>query len=396
MLTTLALKSKYSAEQILIVLIARLYFKKTPREEVIVFLNQHEVNWALWVKMAVLHGVSTFLTHVILKEDVPIPSIYLSQLQKRKSQFGLKAMHQTMVLKQLIKDLDAENIKVLPYKGVVFSAAYFDSFLWRESTDIDLIVAEKDVIRVRKFLLNHGFTSYTDVDDRYLNHFIKYFKEITFKSPVDRLNVNCTVEIKWLLLGKFLGTYENFDFFKDHLIPFKVGELEFKKLSPTYDFMAVASNHLIKEPLHAFKYVIDLGAILHKCPNDVDADLVLKTMDKHGYQQLFLAGMTVCDDLLGINLPQWREKSIQDEILFNRPLAYPRLRGAEKLSLQILETINRFDSNKWRRMKRKFVVLYYYFIPSMLDFDLLKPSPFSLLFLYVIRPFRLLKKALFG
>jgi len=392
MLTSSSLKKQFTPEQVLTVLLVRIYFKKSNREEVLDFINQEKINWDIWLKLVSVHGIRAFIFSIIEVEAIIIPDQHFKHLKQHTFKVGLQSMQQVSILNKLLKALSAMKIQVVPYKGVTFASAYFGSLNKRESSDIDLLVAPEDVQKIRNYLHNHGYTPHTDVHDEYVDFFVKHFKELTFKSPKDDLKLNCTVEIKWLLLGKFLGNFETHNFFEPHIQPFKLGALELYKLSPTYDFLAVASNHLIKEPLYAFKYVIDLVAILQMHSTEIDAELVLSTMNKHGYRELFLAGMDVCNDLLGVNLKEWQSKRIKDEFLLSSSLAYPRLRGAEKLSFQVIKTINRFDPDRWRRMRRKWVVLTYYFIPSMLDFYLIKPSKYSIFYLYLKRPFRLFSK----
>lgn len=396
MFSVLDLQQKYSNEKTLIILISRLYFKTEQKQVVVDFLKNEPIDWDLFYKICAAHSLRAFLFYSIKNEDLALPGAIIEKIKKHAVFISINSLHQMGVLAKLLKEFETIKETVIPYKGVTFAASYYDNLALRESTDIDLLVPINSVQKLRTYFHEQKYVAKTDVPNRYLTHFIKYFKEVTFKTPKDSLQVNCTVELQWRLLGKFVGDFENYEFFAPHLQDFNFKGLALKNLSPTYDLICIASNHLVKEPLFSFKYLIDLASIVHKSGAEIDVATVEKTMHKFGYNQIFLAGMGVCNDLLGINLEEWESAKVKNDFLLESVIAYPSLKGEQKLSFKVIKTLNNYDLSFWRRFKRKCVIIKYFFLPSIEDLNGVNAAKYSVLFLFITRPFRLLNKALYS
>jgi len=254
------------------------------------------------------------------------------------------------------------------------------------------LVDKADVPRIRAFFYAKNYQPKTDVPVGYLKYFITFFKEIAFTTPENASGISCSVEVQWRLIDRNLGNFEPYSFFSSHIMSCTYKNRVIHKLSPTYDLLCTASNHLIKDPLFSFKYAIDLACLLHQSGQEIDTSIVKKIIAKFKYEGIFTAGLTVVADLLGIQMEGLDLESNPNRYLMDAVIAYPLLKKKGRMSRDYFNTLLLFDKSIISKISKMAILFFYIFLPQVEDIKQNKLTAISLPLLFLLKPFRLCYK----
>lgn len=394
MLSVEALKKQYTIEQVLIILISRLYFKTEKRENIIAIIENETIDWKLFYQILSEHFIRSFIYHVIQKEAITLPAEFSEKLKKHAFLTGVNSLHQMNMLTKIIADLNKDEVLVIPYKGVTLAATYYESIAMRESSDIDLLVAEDKVEKIRAYFHEKQYVPKVDVPTTYLKYYVRTFKEISFKTPKDSLMVNCSVEVQWKLMVSYTGAFEGFHFFAPHVEKHQYQGQEVLRLKPTYDFLCIASNHLIKESLMSFKYLIDMACIIQKNGGALDGLVISNTIKKFFYVDVFYAGLATIYDILGVQLNRDNWPSIatkkNNQILLDTAIGFLKSRPKSGSVFKTISSLLKYDVIPYFWFKRIGKILFYFLMPGNKDINTFKFPTILLPILFLLRPFMLL------
>jgi hypothetical protein len=383
------LKNIYDNQQLLIILISRLYFKKAVKEDIAQFTRDHEIDPQKFCRLARLHGISPFIYHVITTNNIEIPQQALQVLKKRYLDNYARCMEQLSISSELQATLSGKNITVIPYKGVGFSYNYYGDIGLRESSDMDFIIDEKEADAIEQHLIDIGFTPKTTVPVAYRKYYRRNFKDISYSAPARTKANGFSAEMHWRLLNAHYGGYVTYDFFKQGLKEQQISGLVFFSLKPHYDFLAVASNHFVKDLATRFKYIIDIACLLDSKGNEIDQDSFRSVTRQYGFEKRMEHGLFLVEALLGKQLPHFVFKHEFSGRHLCNTLEY-RLVKIKISGAAFLKRSLRLQDNNLSKWKFLLRCMYYYTLP--LASDIPKDSSYPIPFLIVMRLFRSAKK----
>ena len=383
------LQQRYQAHQVLVILLSRVYFKTESTEAVNAFIASQNINWQTFYQLIRVNHVRAFVYEVAQTNQIILPANVMQALKADALQINLRSLWQQQMLKRLLNGLSQQAITAIPYKGVNFAAKYYSKASMREGSDIDLMIARKDAFKARNYLLQQGFTHTEDLPHFYQRYLKLFYKDFTFKTQPDALGYSFTVEIQWKLVDHYVGSFEGFDFFRKSLTPQQQSHLG---LNPTYDLIALASHHLVREPLAQFKYLIDVAALCQNHNTLINKQLIKKTLLKHGYWCAFSTGMLTIHQLLGTDVDDWSLNPANPDLLLNGCISPQATGKVTVINQKNLHLISQLQQNWLKRIELKLRIGAYYLLPTFFDFKQ-NPLPPLLFPLYIIlRPFRLLRK----
>lgn len=121
-------------------------------------LLQHDLDWAALLRLANRHQVSPLLYWHLKRSGSPaMPGTVLSRLE---AQFYANLRHNLFLstrLSDLLHLLQEEGVEAVPFKGPTLAAAAYGNLAFRQSADLDLLVAARDVVPARRLLMAHGY-----------------------------------------------------------------------------------------------------------------------------------------------------------------------------------------------------------------------------------------------
>lgn len=392
MLDTQQLKKIYNNEQILLLLFSRLYFSSCQKTEVETFIASQSINWRLMLEIARVHSIRAFIYHIITVNKIIVDTGFELSLKKKYYNTRMKNLGQLYVTKNLVAELKKCDISIIPYKGAIFAQSYYADVSLRESIDIDFLVSQDDVKAIEDFLIKENYNPITTVPRSYLPYYRTFFKDIVYNKQE---NVNASIEMHWRLMDRFSGDYPSYDFFSPHLVLYQAQGMSIQKLAPSYDFLAVVSNHLVKDMGIKFKYLIDLACIIIKERESLDTTVIFNCAKRYGFEKKLSVGLDLVTLLLGITLIERAETITLPEELLKTPLEYPiHLPRLYINEVRFIKRSLQLQDNLWQQMKFLTRCTLYVFLPTYADINELKLPVYFLPVLIVIRPFRLLYQAI--
>jgi hypothetical protein len=387
MLDTQQLKSIYNNEQVLLVLLTRLYFSTAESSQAEDFIANNTINWQLFQQILRAHGMRSFIYGVVVNHQLKLDEKLELNLKKHYSNNRLKNFKQIKATVELVTELKRKRIVVIPYKGAIFAQCYYTDVALRESSDIDFMISKRDVKAVEDYFMSEQFEARTAVPRQYLNYYSNFFKDIVYYKEA---LVPASIEMHWRLVDRYAGNYPIYEFFASHLINVPVGGLTIDKLSPTYDFLAVASNHFVKDMGIKFKYMVDMACMINLEREELDLDVIIECARLYGFENKLGVGLQLVDELLGIELIGHRQQSLSNELL-RTPLQYPiHLTRLYINEPAFLKRSLLLQDNTWSKVKFILRCFIYAFLPTYADINELKLPVYFLPVLIVTRPFRLI------
>jgi hypothetical protein len=386
MLDNKGLKEIYSSEQVCIILLARLHLGTCHSSAVIDYLQQTFVSWPLVFKLARVHGIRAFLYSAIITHGIEVPDQFLASLKKKYQVTKLKNFEQIKACTELAGKFAEQDITLIPYKGALFAEGYYADWAARESIDLDFLVDTTDVATIENYLINNHYKGITTVPRSFLGYYKKFFKDVVYYKP----GTPSAVELHWRLLDKFSGHYPAYRFFSAGLMPYRTGSFAIRKLAPTYDFLAVVSNHFVKDMSIKFKYLIDIACLVQKEAASLNTELILVTADRYSFRKRLDTGLQLVNDILGIPFTAGGKINLsRDELVAPLSLKLPLSRFYIN-ELPFIKRSLQLQDSAWQRVNFLLRCICYVFLPTYADINAAKLPVYLLPVLAVLRPFRLI------
>ena len=118
-------------------------------------LIQEKTNWQRLEKLAIFHAIRPILFDAFQRADfVNSLSQKLEERTRIQSIFNLAT---TLELHRVLALLEKQEVRVLPYKGVLFIRELYKNLPLRETHDLDLLVHPKDAQKALEILLEDGY-----------------------------------------------------------------------------------------------------------------------------------------------------------------------------------------------------------------------------------------------
>lgn len=393
MYPTTKLKQMFSSEQVFIILLCRLYFNTSNKAELEAFLNHNKLDaTAIW-KIASVHNIRPILYHVIHQHQINIDESLVARLQQFYLENQLRSLEQLAICNDVITSLKKENIDAIPFKGTTFSETCYGNSGLRESTDIDLLISSSTVLSAEKVLRDKGFSPKLAVPSSYINYYRKYFKEIVYTAPA-KTRAGYSVEMHWKLLNYYIGDYPAFEFFNKRRNKVMIKNLEFNTLEPTGDFLAVVSNHFIKDLGIKFKYLTDVACLLHKKDKQLDHQLIAEIANKYNCRKKMDAAFQLTELFLGIKSGYVSRYKI-DELHIKAVLSVPvDIISFLPSDIKFLKRSTTAQDNIRGKINFLLRSAFYYLLPTDNDLNNAASIKLPIPLLTILRPFRVFAKAI--
>jgi hypothetical protein len=389
MLNLQQLKKVYCSEQLLLVLLTRIYFSTAVKKDAEDFISEQPIDWEKLRLIINTHGIASFIFHVIDTNNIRVADGFRNSLKDHFGKGKQKSLSQYMQAAKIATDLRETGIIVIPYKGTGFASRYYESMYLRESIDIDFLVSRDDLPAIKNYFEKNGYAPMSPIPEQYTSYYVNYFKDHVYAPGKDNTQNKFTIEIHWRLLDRFAGSFPSYDFFYPHLSTTEVSYVTLPALSPTYDFLATASNHFVKDMFVKFKHIIDIACIFQKEGANLDQQLIFETTKKYGFGKKMNMGLSLVSDLTGLSIPGF--KAQDTSAYLSMPLSFPlRLPKLYITSAAFLKTSLKLRDTISDKIKFCCKCMLYAFLPTSHDISNTRLPGYLFPLLVLARPFRLL------
>ncbi len=304
MLAISELKNRFTNEQVLIILITRMYFGTQDDQTVRHFAATNPIDWQAWYQLIAVNQIRNFIFNTINHTNIPIDPLIYDTLKKDFLGWTMFSDRQTEVLQEVLQLCEQAGIRAIPHKGRTLAQKYYRSSDFREGADVDLLIDKKDFRLLMKLLLDNGYRLYYEIKEHQLGFVLRFMRELAFRSPENRWGISCNVELKWKLVEDFWGKFQGHAYFASHLQRYVADDgTLLAELPPTYDFLCVSVHHLVRESLLKFKYLVDLACIAQAAPGEMDWAEIQAQYAAHGFAPHLWSGINAMQEIIGLSVP---------------------------------------------------------------------------------------------
>lgn len=343
-------------------------------------------DWDLLVREAERHGISGMLYHYLSNiPGIKVPAECLSKLEAMHRLTVQRGLRFTAVLIELIELLQANNLRVLPYKGPVLSAQIFGDSAVREAADLDILLPEDDAISAYQLLRNLGFEPIRYYSPAVTGQLFRY------RSEIGLIRNDVLLELQWRIAPKYFSLNLDTNSLIARSTTISVGGFRFPVMSPE-DTLLVLCIHGAKHHWHMLKWILDIDLFIRRTPQ-LSWNLVVELATKCGTLRMLLASLHISNQLLLTPLPAEIEMHIREDTWVQT------LQGTRLEELIAGDDKPEFQRHLFmlqlreRKRDRFFYMLRLSYQPTESEWEWIRlPSGFQWLY-YLVRAGRVLAKA---
>lgn len=163
-------------------------------------------DWEILLEASGQHGVAPLLYHRLktVHSDIPIPANVTGRLRQAYLENAARNMGLYYQLGKLLKLFRRDNISVIALKGAHLATAVYRDIALRPMGDIDLLVKQRDLLRVQEILVEQGYIASTEDTGCAQEHLPPYYKkgslpvEIHFHIVGPPFSLRVDVEKLWV------------------------------------------------------------------------------------------------------------------------------------------------------------------------------------------------------
>jgi hypothetical protein len=358
-------------------------------EELVVRLRElldGSLDWDFALQFAEVHSLIPLLyfqLHARAPEKVP-PKVY-EKLREQFRRISALNVYLSGELRRLLKLFATHEIEAVPYKGPALAAKAYGNIALRHFGDLDILVRQRDVLRVMELLVAEGYALHPPLNRVQQALMLRTQCNLPFTRDGRRL----IVEIHWRVSARlFSSPLEEESLWENTSLDSFEGTT-IKTLAPE-DLLLSLCVHGAKHLWERLSWIADIAQLLDVYTN-LNWERLLERARRTGCERMLLLGLFVAHDLLGAKLPAQVETqcSLDPEIAHLAGQIYSRL-FAEGSEASGMSGYFIFQLKARRRLRDKFNYCRYVVSPTEEDLTLLS-LPASLSFVYyLLRPLRML------
>lgn len=389
MIRTEELKQECGVEMTVVILSCRVYFKTATIEELTQFIEVHNPDWTIVRKICRNHRIRPVVLRVLASARIPKEQ---TEVLKRDLQ-GLtgRSWKLAMETERLLMLLMRHGIKATPYKGAAYSVQFYGDLVSRESGDIDLMIRSSDLEAVIRLLIEDGYQSERSLEYECLGKkYFDYYKDFTFNKPeVGGLGFH--VEFHWKIAEDvFAVRSPSASLLEKSGTDFQMVRSEVPGLSPEAHYVSVFIHHAVKDGFKSLKHLMDLSIMGVQDRFAPNWEFIRWHMWNLRLKKVYSLGGMLSEALFGVNLPaSGYELPPHNSKYFIRQLTSVQVPVGH-----ILQSTKAFRSrvylcDTWVDQVRFFLAFARSrFIPSGVDFRVIRLPRFLFFAYYLLKPVR--------
>jgi hypothetical protein len=159
------------------------------------------IAWADYLRLVDRHRIHA-LSRAALKRvaGLAIPEPIANGLRKRSDACRMQAIFHLQLLGSVLESLNRASVPVMPLKGPLLSLEMYGDVGFRQSKDLDILVAREDVVKAQEYLETLGWrrsAEYASLTRRQSEFNLRYEQHIAYVHP----QRGCELELHWRTAG---------------------------------------------------------------------------------------------------------------------------------------------------------------------------------------------------
>jgi hypothetical protein len=261
-------------------------------------LIQQEINWPFLIQKANYHKVLPLL-YTNLKTICP-EAIPASELDTLHQLFYLTAQRNMLLAGELVRVLSClgkNEIVAVPYKGPALANALYKNIALRPSSDLDIIVLQQDVFKVKDLLISLGYRPKLEMTYAQEIAYLESKTEHTYDFVHSGKGI--TIELHWRIEPKYSTVIEPRHFWHNLELTSFAG-ITVVNL-PLEDWLPILCVHASRHAWERLIWLCDVAELLQAYP-DINWQRVMQQANQLGYKRILLVGLSLAHCLLDADL----------------------------------------------------------------------------------------------
>ena len=344
------------------------------------------LDWDFILGFAESHSMIPLLYfHLRARAPEKIPTAVYEKLREQFLRISALNVYLGGELRRLLKLFAAHDIAAIPYKGPALAAKAYGDIALRHFGDLDILVRQRDVLRVMKLLVAEGYALHPPLNGVQQALMLRTQCNLPFTRDARRL----IVEIHWRVSARLFSAPLDEETVWANLHTDTFEGTRINALAPE-DLLLSLCVHGAKHLWERLIWIADIAQLVEVHPG-LNWESLLARARSTGTERMLLLGLYVARDLLGSRFPEVIEEKLGADpaIAHLANQIYQRVfkGGSETGGLSGYFI---FQLKTRRRLRDKLNYCRYVISPTEEDLTLLSlPAPLSFVY-YLLRPLRML------
>jgi hypothetical protein len=270
-----------------------------------VLARKGDIAWSKVTSRAIQHGVSPLL-YVNLRE-ASLDSIVPEQMMDRLRRAYLNSIARSLLIQHeiecLLKTFNRESIPVIALKGSVLAQTLYTNPALRPMGDLDLLIRQADIARVKPLLLAVGYQISPDPFGRSASFRWHFLKGMPFRK-VGEDGASLELDLHWhLVFFDWYGDVVKMDLdgFWQRAVPVNIAGKRVLQLCPEDTILHLCAHMAINHKYQGLLRYVDLARALRVYK--LNWEHVVERAIQFRIKIATYFALRFCDELLGISVP---------------------------------------------------------------------------------------------
>jgi Uncharacterised nucleotidyltransferase len=262
-------------------------------------LVQQQLDWNYLLERATYHNLLPLLDRQLQQIDPQaIPPEVIAQLRANFNDNFQRNLRLTAELVKLSRLFESQQVPMMSFKGPILAQIAYGNLALRQFVDLDILVAEADVVATSRLLVSQGYESQFTLTDRQQTVYTELRSEQWFWHEEKQL----CIDLHWSILPK------HYSFTPDpQLLWTKIDLVEFgaqsvATLSPEHLLLFLCA-HGSKHNWSKLYWICDIAELL-RTNRDLDWRNIHDLAGRFGTQRMLFLGLYLAHQLLDAILPE--------------------------------------------------------------------------------------------
>jgi len=267
---------------------------------VVRIIDEPTFDWDFLIAAATEHGVM-IMVYAQLRRIVPnkITPALRDKIQLMVTRSALHNLELTRELLSLQTQLSAQNIKMMPYKGLSLATLAYGGVGMRQFSDIDMLVSPADLRRSKDLIVTTGYYPVVSAEHR------AYQKEDEDRSyqgyDLVRNDHRVVIDLQERFGVRFSSFSLTFDEMWERRQQITLGAQQVATLSYE-DYLLVLCAHGTQHRWQRLKWVCDISELVQNAPQ-LDWQDVFRRAHTMQTERMLMVGLLIAHESLDLPLP---------------------------------------------------------------------------------------------
>jgi len=261
-------------------------------------LVRGELDWTYLFAASVEHGVTPLLYHQLSAHCADgVPSLWMERMRQAFHQNVRRNLHLTAELFRVLEACQPSGIPAIPYKGPALAEQAYENVAFRQFSDLDIIVRQRDIAGVYALMNKLGYQAHLPLPSA-----TQINQQIPGQYAFTHDTGRTLIEIHTERTLRYFPIPLDVDALFGRLEPVLVGGRRLLSLSAE-DALPALCVHASKHFWERISWIADIAELV-QIDRGVDWESTLTRAHSLGAERMLLLGLHLANGVLDAPLPE--------------------------------------------------------------------------------------------